>query len=69
MKTNRDELAQAEVTALGQRIAAMQKRKTVVNREMHTLRTRLATLQAEAEALATEHLQLLRKFDSVAALP
>lgn len=63
------ESATVDVTDVGNRIAAIQKRKAKVNSELVTVNRRRDALQAEAESLAKEHLALLRTFDSVAKLP
>lgn len=69
MATNEEQVKSAEVVAISQRLASMQKRKSKVNAELATLNRRVFALQSEAEELAKEHLTLLRKFDSVAGLP
>lgn len=69
MRTNKDELAQASVRAIGERIAQMQKRKASVNTERSKLHKRLDELDKEAAELNVEHLKLLREFDAVSDLP
>lgn len=69
MKTNKNEVAQAEVTAIGQRLATMQKRMAQIKQRQTVILTESDKLDEEETSLRAEHAALLRKFDSAAALP
>lgn len=58
-----------EVSAIATRLGEIQRRKAKLNSEIAEARLLHMTLEREAAELATEHLQLLRRFDTVAALP
>lgn len=60
---------QTEVAVVGTRIGQIQRRKLAINQRTSALRTEQAKLEEESRDLAQEHQILLRRFDSVAALP